>query len=380
MSLAGAARAHAAWLLAPHSLADARNLLVPWAVQFLASWAAFLLYMRADWRLFREGGAARLHASKLPSRHPLTRRPHLPGERAGAAGAERPLPLLFGLVRCDVFWFSQLFMVPLVLFNQLVVWPLVSLLVVWPLWQRREVLAGEGDASSVARWPLGAQLAALAPLMLVSDQLWYWAHRMLHLPQFWAWAHRDHHVAPQAALSATYVHPLEYALFCLAMQLPFAAAGFPMLVHAVPLGWGMFTGSGAHSGFSGTWANGDEHNAHHLVTDVNFGLLMVADRMWGTHWDPRAGAARGGAAEAPAGKGPGAAGPAGGPAAGPAAARRGSVAGGARKGAGASAGAAKAPGAALSALTRDVESEFGDLVVGAVNCEPYSRTGARARR
>jgi len=88
------------------------------------------------------------------------------------------------------------------------------------------------------------------------------------------------------------VHPLEYALFCLAMQLPFALAGFPMRVHAFPLGWGMFTGSGAHSGYSGALANGDEHNAHHLVTDVNFGLLMVADRMWGTHWRPAPGATR----------------------------------------------------------------------------------------
>jgi sterol desaturase/sphingolipid hydroxylase (fatty acid hydroxylase superfamily) len=174
-------------------------------------------------------------------------------------------------------------MVPLVLFNQLIVWPLVSLLIIWPIWQQREAESG------ISSWSWIAQLGTLVSLMVVSDQLWYWAHRMLHLPMFWSWAHRDHHVAPQAALSATFVHPLEYSLFCLAMQLPFALAGFPMLIHAMPLGWGMFTGSGAHSGYSGVLANGDEHNAHHLVTDVNFGLLMIADRMWGTHWRPESG-------------------------------------------------------------------------------------------
>ena len=34
------------------------------------------------------------------------------------------------------FWQTQLRMIPLILFNQLVIWPLVSLLVIWPLWAR----------------------------------------------------------------------------------------------------------------------------------------------------------------------------------------------------------------------------------------------------
>ena len=68
----------------------------------------------------------------------------------------------------------------------------------------------------------------------------------------------------QAALSATYVSPLEYALFTLSTQLWFALVGFPLLPVVIALGWGMFTGSGAHSGYSGGLANGDEHNAHHV--------------------------------------------------------------------------------------------------------------------
>lgn len=109
----------------------------------------------------------------------------------------------------------------------------------------------------------------------------------MHVPWCWKHLHRLHHVAPQAAISATYVHPLEYTLFCIAMQLPYAVTGFPMWVHAVPLGWGMLTGSGAHSGYGGTFANGEKHGTgHHLYHSANFGLLMIADAMYGTHWSP----------------------------------------------------------------------------------------------
>ena len=72
----------------------------------------------------------------------------------------------------------------------------------------------------------------------------------------------------------------------------------------------MMTGSGAHSGYSGEFANGDKHNAHvrwhvtrlfyaleffsitfvcptqHVYHNVNFGLLMIADMVCGTHWEP----------------------------------------------------------------------------------------------
>jgi hypothetical protein len=120
--------------------------------------------------------------------------------------------------------------------------------------------------------------------MLISDQLWYWSHRLMHTPWFWRNWHVMHHVAPQCALSATYVHPGEYMLFCLAMQLPFALTGFPVWVYVVPMGWGMLTGGGAHSGYGGDFANGEKHGTgHHLYHSANFGLLMTADMMWGEY-------------------------------------------------------------------------------------------------
>lgn len=244
--------AHVAWLATPHGGADVwhagglRVLVVNWAVQFVASWVAFGIYMVWDYRNYRAGT---LERDKLPSRHPLA-----------------------------PFWWSQLRMVPLVLYNQCVVWPLVFLTLVWPQWAQNE--------KSVEAWSWPVAIPALLAMMVVSDQMWYWGHRFMHTPYAWRHWHKMHHIAEQTAISATYVHPVEYAMFTLAMNLPYALTGFPLVVHAFPMGWGMFTGSGAHSGYSGTFANGDEHNAHHYYHNVNFGLLMVADRLFGTHWAP----------------------------------------------------------------------------------------------
>lgn len=239
---------HVDFLLTPHAdWSTAKVFVINWAVQFVCSWIAFSIYIVWDYANYK---AHQLEQHKLPSRHPL-----------------------------DPFWWSQLRMVPLVLYNQLVVWPLVMLLLVWPQWMlnMRPIEAFGGYWGAI---PI------MVGLMVISDQMWYWSHRFMHTPYAWRHWHKMHHIAEQTAISATYVHPVEYAMFTVAMNLPFALMGFPWYVHAFPMGWGMFTGSGAHSGYSGAFANGDKHNAHHLYHNVNFGLLMLADMMFGTHWQP----------------------------------------------------------------------------------------------
>jgi len=266
-----------AWLTTPHPFSDAATLFYPWLVQCVASWVGFSIYIVWDYRCHIAGTLA---SAKLPSRHALHLQPRaaLPDCALAPDGTAElwadllPAPLR---PRVSVFWFSQLFMVPLVLFNQCVVWPLVSLLCVWPAWARR-------DGTLEAWGGLLPALGAMVALMLVSDQLWYWSHRLMHTPWCWLHLHRMHHIAPQCAISATYVHPWEYALFTLSMQLPFALAGFPLALYLVPMGWGMLTGSGAHSGYGGDFANGEKHGTgHHLYHNSNFGLLMIADVIWG---------------------------------------------------------------------------------------------------
>lgn len=219
----------------------------PWAVHFTFQWAAFFLYMSWD---YRNHAANQLTRAKLPTRHPL-----------------------------EPFWKEQLRMVPLVLFNQLVVWPCTWYVYQWRLWEA---------SSTAAEWPLWALLPAGLALTLVSDAMWYWAHRWMHTRWAWRALHRMHHVAPQSSISATYVHPVEYFLWCVSISTPFVLTGFPIQAWLVPLGWGMLTGAGAHSGYAGKVANADKHNGHHLYHRVNFSLVGVADVLWGTNWEPAA--------------------------------------------------------------------------------------------
>jgi sterol desaturase/sphingolipid hydroxylase (fatty acid hydroxylase superfamily) len=268
---------HAAFLAEPHGVwPDAMTLVLPWAVHFVFSWLGFLLYMVWDYNAYRAG---KLKALKLPTRHPVDAAPAEAMSPGVDPVSPTPAhwPILFG-IRMPPFWYSQLFMCPLVLFNQLVVWPLVSLLVVWPQWAR--------NYRPLADWTWAELLPTMVVLFLISDVMWYWSHRLMHVPWCWKHLHRMHHVAPQCAISATYVHPWEYTLWVIAMQLPWAIAGFPLDIFLIPLAWGMLTGSGAHSGYGDTFANGAKHNAHHYFHNVNFSLLMLADMVWGTHWSP----------------------------------------------------------------------------------------------
>lgn len=222
----------------------------PFVIHFVFQWMGFLIFMSWDYSNYK---ARRLNLAKLPTRHPL-----------------------------EPFWREQLRMLPLVLFNQLCVWPTVTYVYQWRLWE-----ATATAARPFWEWAgLLSMVPALIGLTLVSDFIWYWAHRWMHTRWAWRALHKMHHVAPQAALSATYVHPVEYSLWCISISTPFVLTGYPMEAWLIPLAWGMLTGSGAHSGYSGWFANGDEHNGHHLYHQVNFSLVGVADVIFGTKWNP----------------------------------------------------------------------------------------------
>ena len=148
---------HATFLATPHPLgvdpAAALTLLLPWLLQFVFSWIGFTLYMAWDYASYSRGT---LESDKLPSRHPIHESPVV---LAPGASTHR----LWGL-NLSTFWYSQLFMVPLVLFNQLVVWPLVSMLLVWPQWAM--------GYRPLADWSWGGLLGSAVALILISDQMW----------------------------------------------------------------------------------------------------------------------------------------------------------------------------------------------------------------
>lgn len=167
---------HYEWLATSHSDAawnSMQTIFWPWLIQFVMSWVGFGIYMVWDYNCWKKGT---LENEKLPSRHPIQEAPIAP-----PTGFNGKIPLLFGkYLPVDPFWYSQLFMVPLVLYNQLVVWPLVSLLIVWPQWQQNWV--------SLNEWPGGyiGVFASLIGLMLISDQMWYWSHRYVILFTFFS--------------------------------------------------------------------------------------------------------------------------------------------------------------------------------------------------
>ena len=115
-----------------------QTIIVPWSVQFVFSWVAFLLFMKMDYEHYTLG---QLSIMKLPTRHPL-----------------KP------------FWEVQLRMIPLVFYNQLVVWPLMYLLILWPIWSQTHISEGEWS-KRFGWWSLPLSWFALA---IISDQMWYW--------------------------------------------------------------------------------------------------------------------------------------------------------------------------------------------------------------
>lgn len=128
------------FLAVPHgdSWDAMQTIVVPWTAQFVASWVAFLLFMKMDYDHYVQGT---LSLSKLPTRHPL-----------------KP------------FWEVQLRMIPLVLYNQLVVWPLMYLLFIWPVWSQTHISESEWSRR-YGWWSLPFAWLALA---VISDQMWYW--------------------------------------------------------------------------------------------------------------------------------------------------------------------------------------------------------------
>ena len=111
-----------------------------------------VLYMTWDYASYVRGT---LETDKLPSRHPIHESP------TGEAKH-----YLLG-VEVSPFWYSQLFMVPIVLYNQLVVWPLMSLLFVWPQWAQHQPGFIGSD------WSWVGFVCCFAVCMMISDQMWW---------------------------------------------------------------------------------------------------------------------------------------------------------------------------------------------------------------
>lgn len=166
-------------------------------------------------------------------------------------------------------WFS--------LRNQFVVSIPLSVLM-YPLWLWR----GVGyDAPFPSLWTMLWQVAVV---IFVQEAGFFLVHRWLHRPALYKRIHRRHHdwISP-VAVGAHSAHPFEHFL---ANSVPFLLGPFLVGLH-----WQLFllwfavatlTVVRAHSGYRWPVLGSPDHDRHHQMFTVNFGIMLWFDRWLGT--------------------------------------------------------------------------------------------------
>jgi len=153
--------------------------------------------------------------------------------------------------------------------------------------------SGHGPLARLALW----QQAIL--ILLVSDFIGYWMHRLFHGGRLWRF-HAVHHSSTQLDwLSSVRVHPVNEVLMRIAGALPLLACGFKFIAVAGILPFLTFFAILLHANLDWDFgpfryfiASPCFHRWHHAdereAEDKNFaGLFPIYDLMFGTFYLPR---------------------------------------------------------------------------------------------
>lgn len=168
--------------------------------------------------------------------------------------------------------------VKLVLFNQIVVGTLVSI-VLHPFLLKR------GCSFSTELPGFHWVLFEIGIFTLVEEVGFYYSHRLFHHPRIYRFIHKIHHewTAP-IGIVAIYAHPLEHAVSNLG---PIILGPLIMGSH-IATAWMWFclalmTTINTHSGYHlPLMPSPEAHDFHHLKFTQNYGVLGVLDRLHGT--------------------------------------------------------------------------------------------------
>ena len=159
-------------------------------------------------------------------------------------------------------------------------------LAAWPVLRRGGVHLG----------PLPSPLWMLAQLVLfiyLDDLLYYWMHRAMHQGELYRRVHAVHHRVPTPwAVSAHYMHPLEYVLTGGLMLVGPLVVGAHVATVYVWIAWRQWEAAEGHCGYAFPWSptrwlpgsdGARHHDAHHARFHGNYGgFLYWTDALFGT--------------------------------------------------------------------------------------------------
>lgn len=134
------------------------------------------------------------------------------------------------------------------------------------------------------------ELAKLAAMFFISDTMFYWSHRFLHIPQVFRVAHAQHHSHNEPiAWTSLYVHPVEFMIaFFSIFIVPLLLFRLNPLTATLFLSGIMISLTSSHSGINLGVINASHHDLHHQRRRGNYGSdIGVWDWLCGTSLEPR---------------------------------------------------------------------------------------------
>ena len=144
-------------------------------------------------------------------------------------------------------------------------------------------------ASSLPSWPI--ILAQLASILLMTDFIFYFFHRLLHHPALYSRIHKQHHeFKAVTVIGFEYSHPIETLTNAISVILPPLILGAHPLVASISLGLRMWESVDAHCGYDMPWyvspwvllRSARRHDYHHSKNVGSYGIFPIWDKLLGT--------------------------------------------------------------------------------------------------
>lgn len=122
-------------------------------------------------------------------------------------------------------------------------------------------------------------------MFFVSDTMFYWSHRLLHIPAIFKIAHKQHHSHNEPiSWTSLFVHPIEFLVALVGIFLvPLLIFSLHPITATVFLIGIMVSLAFSHSGLKWGFINSTHHDLHHQRRKGNYGSdIGIWDKICGT--------------------------------------------------------------------------------------------------